>query len=73
MLNHLNLQLVELGKPFGFLDRGRVIERKLQYQRAWDCGESECQQNESSGENITHWIEFYNSLERGQTSTWSPT
>jgi len=43
MITHLNLLLVELGKPFEFLVRGRVIERKLQYQRAWDCGESECQ------------------------------
>jgi hypothetical protein len=49
MLTHLSLQLAELGKPFVFLDRGRVIERKLQYQRVKDCGESECQQDESSG------------------------
>jgi hypothetical protein len=73
MLNHLNLQIVELGKPFVFLDRGRVIERKLQYQRARDSGESECQQDESSGETITRWIESNDSLERGQTSTWSST
>jgi len=64
---------VELGKPFVFLDRGRAIERKLQCQRARDCEESECQSDESSGKKITRWIEFYNSLERGQTSTWSPT
>jgi hypothetical protein len=69
----LNLRLVELGKPFVFLDRGRAIERKLQYQRVKDCGESESQQNESSGKKITRWIGFDNSLERGQTSTWSST
>ncbi|GCD13269.1 hypothetical protein Ctaglu_48920 [Clostridium tagluense] len=43
MLTHLNLLLVELGKPFVFLDRGRAIVRKLQYKRVRDCGESECQ------------------------------
>jgi hypothetical protein len=64
---------VELGKPFVFLIRGRVIARELQYQRVKDCGESECQQGESPGEIITRWIEFDNSLERGQTSTWSST
>jgi len=40
---------VELGKPFVFLDRGRAFIRKLQYQRVKDCGESECQSDESSG------------------------
>jgi len=64
---------VELGKPFAFLDRGRVIVRKLQYQRVRDCGESECQQDESPGESITRWIGFHNPLERGQTSTRSST
>ena len=73
MLNHLKLLIVELGKPFVFRERGRVIVRKLQYQRAKDGGESECHQNESSGKKITRWIEFNNSLERGQTSTWSST
>lgn len=73
MLNHLNLQTVELGKPFVFLKRGRVIERKPQYQRVRDCGESECQQDESSGKTITRWTESYDLLERGQTSTWSST
>jgi len=53
--------------------RGRVIERKLQYQRVRDCGESECQQDESPGEMITRWLELNHSLERGQTSTWSST
>jgi hypothetical protein len=72
MLNHWNLRIVELGKPFVFLERGRVIERKPQYQRVRDGGESECQQSESSGETITRWIESNDSLERGQTSTWSP-
>ncbi|HEY8888955.1 MAG TPA: hypothetical protein VIM70_01675 [Clostridium sp.] len=37
MLPHLNLLIVELDKPFVFLDRGRVIERKLQYQRVREC------------------------------------
>ena len=64
---------MELGKPFVFLDRGRVIVRELQYQRVKDCGESKCQQGESQGEIITRWIEFNNSLERGQTSTGSST
>jgi len=73
MLTHLNLLLVELGKPFVFLNRGMAIERKLQYQRVKDCGKSESQQNESSEEKTTRWIEFHNLLERGQTSTWSPT
>ncbi len=73
MLPHLYLSLAELGKPFVFLDRGREIERNLQYQRVKDCGESECQQDESPGETITRWIEFDYSLERGQTSTWSST
>jgi hypothetical protein len=73
MLTRLNLQLVELGKPIVFLGRGRAIVRELQYQRVRDCGESKCQQDESSGETITRWIEFDNSLERGQTSTWSST
>ena len=43
----MNLLLVELGKPFAFLVIGRVIERKPQYQRVKECGESECQLNES--------------------------
>jgi hypothetical protein len=43
MLPHLNLLIVELDKPFVFLVRGRVIERKLQYQRVRDSGESKCQ------------------------------
>jgi hypothetical protein len=73
MLPHLNLQIVELGKPFVFLDRGRVIERESQYQRVKECGESKSQSNESLREKITCWIEFNNSLERGQTSTWSST
>jgi hypothetical protein len=47
--------------------------RKLQYQRVKDCGESECQQDESLEEIITCWIESYNSLERGQIYTWSST
>lgn len=64
---------MELGNPFVFLDRGRVIVRELQYQRVKDCGESKCQQGESQGEIITRWIEFNNSLERGQTSTGSST
>lgn len=64
---------MELGKPFVFLDRGRVIVRELQYQRVKDCGDSKCQQGESQGEIITRWIEFNNSLERGQTSTGSST
>jgi len=73
MLPHLNLLIVKLGKPFVFLDRGRVIERKPQYQRVKECGESKCQLNESLRKKITRWIEFNNSLERGQTSTWSST
>jgi len=73
MLTHLNLLIVELGKPFVFLDRGRAIERELQYQRVKECGESECQLNESLGKKITCWIELNNSLERGQTSSWSST
>ena len=73
MLTHLHLMLVELDKPFEFLERGRVIVREPQYQRVRDCGESECQQDESPGEIITRWIGFHNLLERGQTSTWSPT
>lgn len=64
---------MELGKPFVFLFKGRVIVRKLQYQRVKDCGESKSQQDESLGEIITRWIEFDNSLERGQTSTRSST
>jgi len=58
MLTHLNLLSAELDKPFVFLVRGRVIERKPQYQRVRDCGESESQQDESSGEKITRWIEL---------------
>ena len=69
----MNLLLIELGKPFVLLVRGRVIVRKLQYQRVKDCGESKCQQDENLGKTITRWIEFNNSLERGQTSTWSST
>ena len=52
MLTHLHLMLVELDKPFEFLERGRVIARETQYQRVRDCGESECQQDESPGEII---------------------
>jgi hypothetical protein len=48
---------VELGKPFEFLERGRIIERKSQYQRVRECGESEGQQDESPREIITCWIE----------------
>jgi len=33
MLTHLNLLLMELGKPFVFFNRDRAIERKLQYHR----------------------------------------
>ena len=62
----MNLPLVELGKPFVFLNRGRVIVRKLQYQRVRECGESENQQDESPGKMITRWIELINSLERGR-------
>ena len=73
MITHLNLLLAELGKSFEFLDRGRGIEGELQYQRVRYSGESKCKQDESSGEKITRWIEFDNSLERGQISTWSLT
>jgi len=60
-------------KPIVFLNKVRVTVRELQYQKVKDYGESKCRHGESQGGIITRWIEFNNSLERGQTSAWSST